>query len=102
MPKANASNRNFGVEGGQFDFNKYNMQEERAKEAQLQQKQKSQGKKVNHKVMNMIDSVEKREKELDKMHQQVLRDKKKIEETISKLDEHKLNALQSTWEKVSA
>ena len=46
---------NFDVEGGQFEFSKYDMDQEREKCAQLQQKQKSQGKKVNHKVMNMID-----------------------------------------------
>jgi len=35
------------------------------------------------------------------MHQQVLHDKQKIEETIAKLDAHKLTALEATWEKVS-
>lgn len=52
-------------------------------------------------MLILTASVEKREKELDKMHQQVVKDKKKIEDTIATLDQHKISALQTTWEKVS-
>lgn len=58
-------------------------------------------KKINPKVMNMIDSVEKKEVALKNMMKTVIRDKKKIEETISSLDEYKKKALQETWEKVN-
>ncbi|TKA63948.1 Structural maintenance of chromosomes protein 2, partial [Cryomyces minteri] len=58
-------------------------------------------KKINPKVMNMIDSVEKKEVALKNMMRTVIRDKKKIEETISSLDEYKKEALQKTWSKVN-
>jgi structural maintenance of chromosome 2 len=68
----------------------------------LDEKQKGRSKKINPKVMVMIDQVEKQESELLKMHAQVLKDKVKIEETITKLDAYKREALMNTWEKVSA
>lgn len=93
---------------------------------ELQSRQQSQKKKINPKVLNMIEkwghldaqmlvqsranaqynawithSVEKKEKELVKMHSQVLKDKLKIEETINKLIDHKRDALQKTWQKVN-
>ena len=49
----------------------------------------------------MIDSVEKKEVALKNMMKTVIRDKKKIEETIISLDEYKKKALQETWEKVN-
>lgn len=58
-------------------------------------------KKINPKVMNMIDSVEKKEVSLKNMMKTVIRDKKKIEETIVSLDEYKKKALQETWQKVN-
>nr|6Q6E_A Chain A, Condensin complex subunit 2,Structural maintenance of chromosomes protein,Structural maintenance of chromosomes protein [Thermochaetoides thermophila] len=49
-------------------------------------------KKINPKVMNMIDSVEKKEMSLKHMMKTVLKDKHKIEETIATLDEYKRKA----------
>lgn len=49
----------------------------------------------------MPNSVEKKERELLKMHSQVVKDKSKIEETIGKLDAYKKDALQKTWAKVN-
>jgi len=57
--------------------------------------------KINPKVMNMIDSVEKKEVSLKNMMRIVIKDKCKIEETIVSLDEYKKEALQKTWEKVN-
>lgn len=68
---------------------------------ELQERQQGRSKKINPKVMVMIDQVEKQEKELLKMHAQVLKDKAKIEETIAKLDNYKREALTKTWEKVN-
>jgi structural maintenance of chromosome 2 len=59
-------------------------------------------KKINPKVMNMIDSVEKKEASLKNKMRTVIRDKRKIEETIASLDQYKTDALQTTWEKVNA
>jgi chromosome segregation ATPase len=47
-----------------------------------------------------MQSVEKRETELQKMLATVMKDKEKIEETIEELDRYKRDALQKTWEKV--
>ncbi|UZP40859.1 hypothetical protein NXS19_008675 [Fusarium pseudograminearum] len=58
-------------------------------------------KKINPKVMNMIDSVEKKEVSLKHMIKTVIRDKRKIEETIVSLDDYKKKALHETWEKVN-
>lgn len=51
--------------------------------------------------MNMIDSVEKKEVALKNMIKTVVRDKRKIEETIVTLDDYKKKALQETWQKVN-
>ncbi|KAJ5510116.1 RecF/RecN/SMC [Penicillium expansum] len=58
-------------------------------------------KKINPKVMNMIDSVEKKEAALKNMMKTVTRDKRKIEETIMNLNEYKKEALHKTWVKVN-
>lgn len=58
--------------------------------------------KVNPKVLTMIDSVEKKEKDLLAMYRQVVKDKTKIEETVAKLDEHKKETLEKTWGIVNA
>ena len=41
-----------------------------------------------------------KEESLQKKLGQVLKDKKKIEETVEELDRYKRDALQKTWEKV--
>jgi len=46
-------------------------------------------------------SVEKREAELKRNLQTVLKDKTKIEETIEELDRYKFDTLEKTWKKVS-
>jgi structural maintenance of chromosome 2 len=45
-------------------------------------------------------SLEKKQSELIKMHEQVVKDRSKIEETIAKLDNYKREALTKTWEEV--
>ncbi|KJR82224.1 uncharacterized protein SPSK_03658 [Sporothrix schenckii 1099-18] len=50
----------------------------------------------------MIDSVEKKEVGLKHMMKTVIRDKRKIEETIISLDDYKKKALHKTWSKVNA
>jgi structural maintenance of chromosome 2 len=46
-------------------------------------------------------SVVKKERELLKMNNQVIKDQEKIHETISKLDEYKRDALKTCWEQVN-
>ena len=91
----------FGRTGTPYDFKGQNIAECKASLRNLTERFQGMKKKINPKVMNMIDSVEKKEIALKNMMKTVIRDKKKIEETIVSLDEYKKKALQETWEKVN-
>jgi structural maintenance of chromosome 2 len=91
----------FGRSGTPYDFKGQNIAEGKATLRNLTERFQGMKKKINPKVMNMIDSVEKKEAALKNMMKTVIRDKKKIEETISSLDEYKKEALQKTWTKVN-
>ncbi|KAI6043920.1 condensin complex subunit SMC2 [Pisolithus marmoratus] len=90
----------FGKPGTQYDFEKTDIGALQAKANDLEEKQRNAKRKVNPKVMNMIDTVEKKETEVKKMLSTVLKDKEKIEATIEELDRYKRDALEKTWEKV--
>ncbi|KAA8571968.1 hypothetical protein EYC84_001909 [Monilinia fructicola] len=92
---------NFGRTGTPYDFKGQNIAECKSTLRNLTDRFQGMKKKINPKVMNMIDSVEKKEVALKNMMKTVIRDKKKIEETISSLDEYKKKALQETWQKVN-
>lgn len=92
---------NFGRSSTPYDFKSVNIAECKTSLANLTERFQGMKKKVNPKVMNMIDSVEKKEASLKNMMKTVIRDKKKIEETIHSLDEYKKKALHETWEKVN-
>ncbi|KAJ9669729.1 Structural maintenance of chromosomes protein 2 [Coniosporium apollinis] len=91
----------FGRSGTPYDFKGQNMAECKATLKNISERFQGMKKKINPKVMNMIDSVEKKEVSLKNMMRTVIRDKRKIEETIQSLDEYKKEALQKTWEKVN-
>lgn len=91
----------FGKPGTAYDFGKHNMNEVRKTCKKLEEQQSGMKRKINPKVLNMIDSVEKKESELKTMMNTVLKDKGKIEDTIAELDRYKKDALQTTWEKVN-
>ncbi|EPZ34969.1 RecF/RecN/SMC protein [Rozella allomycis CSF55] len=91
--------QNFNKPNSLFDFN--NMNENKKKLSQLESLFSKQRKNINVKVMDMIDTVEKKEKGLKEMLSTVKKDKKNIEQTIIKLDEYKKDALQKTWIKVN-
>ncbi|TCD71064.1 Structural maintenance of chromosomes protein 2 [Steccherinum ochraceum] len=92
---------NFGKPGSQYDFKSVDISRLRDKSRELEAKQKGMKKKINPKVINMIDSVEKKEASLKKMLATVLKDKEKIEQTIEELDRYKRDALEKTWTKVN-
>lgn len=97
-----ASEKNsFGRSGTPYDFKGHNIAECKSSLKNLTERFQGMKKKINPKVMNMIDSVEKKEVSLKNMMKTVIRDKKKIEETIDSLDEYKKEALQKTWSKVN-
>ncbi|KAI9663012.1 MAG: Structural maintenance of chromosomes protein 2 [Bathelium mastoideum] len=91
----------FGRANSPYDFHGQNMSECKASLKNLSERFQGMKKKINPKVMNMIDSVEKKETSLKNMMRTVIKDKHKIEETIRSLDEYKKEALLKTWEKVN-
>jgi len=92
----------FGRAGTPYDFKGRNIAECKATLRNLTERSQGLRKKINPKVMNNIDNVEKKEASLKHMMKTVMRDKRKIEETIASLDNYKKKALQETWEKVNA
>ncbi|WWD19905.1 hypothetical protein CI109_104374 [Kwoniella shandongensis] len=91
----------FGKPSTPYDFNGVNLHQARDQCRELEAQQKGMGRKINTKVMNMIDNVEKKEQALKKMMATVLKDKSMIEDTIVELDRYKRDALAKTWEKVN-
>ncbi|KAL9104392.1 MAG: hypothetical protein Q9163_000650 [Psora crenata] len=91
----------FGRTNSPYDFARQNISECKSSLRTLTERFQGMKKKINPKVMNMIDSVEKKEASLKNMMKTVIRDKRKIEETITSLDEYKKEALQKTWLKVN-
>ncbi|UZJ57028.1 hypothetical protein CBS101457_006348 [Exobasidium rhododendri] len=91
----------FGRPGTAYDFEKHNMTEVRKTCKKLEEQQSGMKQKVNPKVLNMIDSVEKKENDVKTMMNTVLKDKGKIVDTIEELDRYKKAALETTWEKVN-
>ncbi|OAQ63268.1 nuclear condensin complex subunit Smc2 [Pochonia chlamydosporia 170] len=91
----------FGRNGTPYDFQGQNIGECKSTLRNLTERSQGMKKKINPKVMNMIDSVEKKEVTLKHMIKTVIRDKRKIEETIVSLDDYKKKALHETWEKVN-
>lgn len=93
---------NFGRPNTAYDFKNQNIAECKATLRNVTERFQGMKKKINPKVMNMIDSVEKKESALKTMVKTVTRDKRKIEETIINLNEYKKEALHKTWVKVNA
>ncbi|TFY57528.1 hypothetical protein EVJ58_g6964 [Rhodofomes roseus] len=91
----------FGKPGSQYDFRNVDVSSLREKAKEIETQQKGMKKKINPKVINMIDTVEKKEASLKKMLGTVLKDKEKIEQTIEELDRYKRDALEKTWSKVN-
>ncbi|CAH7669516.1 hypothetical protein PPACK8108_LOCUS4140 [Phakopsora pachyrhizi] len=77
------------------------MKEKQAELDRLKADQHKMRRKVNPKVLHMIDSVEKKEKDLKTMHLTVIKYKGKIKETIARLDKYKLEALTKAWQTVN-
>lgn len=91
----------FGRPKTPYDFGGKNINECKSSLRNITERFQGMKKKINPKVMNMIDSVEKKEVSLKNMMKTVIRDKRKIEETITSLDEYKKEALHKTWTKVN-
>ncbi|CAI4061130.1 hypothetical protein SKDZ_06G0960 [Saccharomyces kudriavzevii ZP591] len=87
---------NIVKQNGGIDLDTY-----RERSKQLNEKFQELRKRVNPNIMNMIENVEKKEVALKTMIKTIEKDKMKIQETISKLNEYKRETLVKTWEKVT-
>lgn len=91
----------FGIAGGDYDFNVYDVGEMSQELEELQSKQTSLSKKINKKVMGMIEKAEAEYSELLRKRRVIENDKKKIQSVIEELDIKKKSELERTWVKVN-
>jgi len=91
----------FGVIGGDYDFEETNPSEMSKHLQDLTGEQGSLAKKINKKVMGMIEKAEGEYTELMRKRKVVENDKKKIQAVIEELDIKKKSELQRTWVKVN-
>jgi structural maintenance of chromosome 2 len=91
----------FNQPGTPFDTASVNLSNLQQTVRSLEQKQAAQRKTINVNVIEMIDRVEGKEASLQTMLNTVKKDKSKIEDTIDKLEEYKIDALERTWHQVN-
>ncbi|GMI03251.1 hypothetical protein TrVE_jg8321 [Triparma verrucosa] len=91
----------FGVEGGDYDFKAQDPEATSEHLKALRSEQASLSKKINKKVMGMIEKAEGEYTELLRKRKVIENDKKKIENVILELDEKKKKELARTWTKVN-
>ena len=91
----------FGMKDSSYDFESVDMSKNDDRWKELKRKQEKLSKKINKKVMGMIDKAEAENAELLKKKQVIINDKEKIESVITELDVKKVQALQTTWIKVN-
>ncbi|KAJ2082316.1 Structural maintenance of chromosomes protein 2 [Coemansia sp. RSA 988] len=90
----------FGQEGTAYDFVTNDPVQARRRLRKLEGQVASMRKTTNTAVMTNIESVTKREAALKQMLKTVVRDKRKIEDTIQSLDKYKVETLERTWQLV--
>ncbi|CAM9911302.1 unnamed protein product [Pylaiella littoralis] len=91
----------FGQGNSDYDFEAKDPGAAQDRLKRLQEEQASLSKKINKKVMGMIEKAETEYKELIHKKEVVEHDKKKIEDVIGELDQKKNQTLQTTWLKVN-
>ncbi|BFZ53798.1 Structural maintenance of chromosomes protein 2 [Savitreella phatthalungensis] len=91
----------FGKPGSIYDWSRTDVGQARMQLKKLQERFGQMKRRVNAKVMSMIDGVEKKEAALRTMVRTIHRDKDKIQETIISLDTYKVEALEKTWRTVT-
>ncbi|KAJ1654457.1 Structural maintenance of chromosomes protein 2 [Dispira simplex] len=91
----------FGQPGTAFDFVAQDPHTTKKQLHQLQEQYSRLRRTTNTSVMTNIENVEKREASLKTMLSTVLKDKRKIEETIQSLEKYKRDALEKTWRVVN-
>ena len=91
----------FGVTGGDYDFASADVHGMKTQLDALKSEQETLAKKINKKVMGMIEKAEAEYTELLRKRKVVENDKKKIQAVIEELDVKKKTELERTWVKVT-
>merc|ERR1719482_259359 len=97
-----AEKHQFGVAGTEYDFAKRSpaaLQKELAKTSATLE---ALSKRINKKVLTMLEVAEQEYADLTGKKDIVVKDKEKIEAVIAELAQKKIEALQKTWAKVNA
>lgn len=97
----NTEKEAFGIKGGDYDFERYKPQEAIHDLKRLRDETELLSKKVNKKVLSMIEKAEGEYTELLRKRKVVENDKKKIQAVIMELDVQKKAELERTWGKVN-
>ena len=101
-PWIESEKEHFGVAGSDYDFDAVDPDKKSEQLKKLRTEQASLSKKINKKVMGMIEKAEGEYTELLRKRKVIENDKKKIESVILELDEKKKTELTRTWKKVNA
>ncbi|MCL7025251.1 hypothetical protein MKW94_019650 [Papaver nudicaule] len=91
----------FGKSGTDYDFSSCNPHKSKEELEKLQADQSSLEKRVNKKVMAMLEKAEDEYKDLISKKNIIENDKSKIKMVIEELDEKKKETLKVTWDKVT-
>ncbi|EQC29079.1 hypothetical protein SDRG_13239 [Saprolegnia diclina VS20] len=91
----------FGRDQSDFDFKRMELGAAKARLAELKDAQGSLAKKINKKVMGMIEKAESEYQSLMEKRTIIEKDKTKINSVITELDTKKNEALEITWQKVN-
>ena len=91
----------FGEVGSDYDFEARNAKKVMKNMAALKIRQEALEKKINRKVMGMIQRAEKEYTDLIQKKRSLEDDRHKIEEVIATLDIKKKTAIEKTWAKVT-
>ncbi|KAJ2402252.1 Structural maintenance of chromosomes protein 2 [Coemansia sp. RSA 2559] len=92
--------QSFGQPDSVYDFVKNDPVQAKRNLRKLEDQFASMRKTTNTAVMANIENVTKRETSLKQMLKTVIRDKRKIEDTIASLDKYKVETLERTWKLV--
>lgn len=91
----------FGQTGTDYNFESRDIPQCQRRLKELRTEQEKLSKKINKKVMGMIEHAEAEYEDLTRKRQVILNDKSKIESVIEELDVKKAQALEKTWKQVN-
>ncbi|OAO14862.1 structural maintenance of chromosomes protein 2 [Blastocystis sp. ATCC 50177/Nand II] len=90
-----------GKEGGDYDFKRVKMEEVHSRVVALEEEQEQLGRRLNKKVLGMMEKAESEYEELLKKREIIEKDKSQIEKVIEELDVKKKETLATTYAKVN-